>query len=57
MSSVRSLHRGDDLTLEEQETNDVSRRAIELGSDVLGRRTTLDDDVTLGDRRRLTAAR
>ncbi len=46
-----TLHGGDDLPLEKQETNDVRGTAIELRSHVLGRGTSLDDDLTFRDRR------
>ena len=42
---------GDHLALLHEEADDVGRRAVELGPDVLGRRGTLDDDLALGDGR------
>src|SRR5207237_549097 len=42
---------GDHLALLQQEEDDVGRRAVQLGPEVLGGRAALDDDLTLGDRR------
>ena len=48
---TEALDGGDDLALQEQEANDVGGAAIQLGSDVLGGRAALDDDLPLGHRR------
>ena len=45
---AETLDRGDDLTLQEEESHDVGGAAIELRSDVLGGRTAFDDDFTVG---------
>ena len=42
----------DHLALQEQEAHDVPGAAVELGPEVAGRRTALDDDLALGHRRR-----
>ena len=45
-----TLHRGDDLTLEEQEADDVRRTAVQLRTDVFCGRAALDDDLAVGHR-------
>ena len=46
---AETLHRGDDLTLQEEESHDVGGTAIELRSDVFRGRAALDDDLAVGD--------
>ncbi len=40
---------GHHLPLQEQEADDVTGRAVELGTEIVGRRAALDDDLVLGD--------
>src|SRR5690606_14763910 len=51
------LGRRDHLALLHEEPDDVGRRAVQLGPEVLGRRRPLDDHRPLGDRRRCRRVR
>ena len=46
---TETLHRGDDLTLQEEEAHDVGGAAVQLRTDVFRGRAALDDDLAVRD--------